>query len=297
MRDRAATYDMSELEREFELEMDDHEADEEFEGGSYEFEVDDGEVGFDGEGEFDEGAGEFEFEADDEFEGFGDSHADRLAELASREFESESELDGALSRVMGEIEQEFFFGGLAKKLARSKLGRFGISKLKGFVKNKFPSIPGLGALGGLGALTKLARGDLRGALGNLAKSAMPMVAAAVPGGAIALPALKALGLGETSNPDGEHEAWENFVEGAREAYDHLASNLHENVDQPLEASRAATAAYQAGLKRMAAGSRRGAAGFATGTAGFAMGAGRGRRGGEVRTIRLRRGQKIRIIAE
>lgn len=288
MRNHADTYDMSELEAEFEMELDDSEGSQDFEGGDFEFEADDQELEFDGEAE----SGDFEFEADGEFEGFGGSFAEQLSELSSREFESESELDGSLSRVLGEIEQEFFFGGLAKRIARSKLGRMGISRLKRLLKNKFPQIPGLGALGGLGALTKLARGDLRGALGSLAKAAMPMVAAAIPGGAIALPALQSLGLGETSDPDRSHEAWDNFVEGAREAYDHLAANLHEQIDQPLEASRAATAAYQAGLKSMAAG---GAALGAAARPGRARAGGAPRR--RIRTIRLRRGQRIRIIAE
>lgn len=298
MRSHASTYDMSELEAEFELELDDHESGQDFEGGDFELEADNQEHEF--EGDFENGdfeSGDFEYEADNEFEGFAGSFAEQLSELSSREFESESELDGALSRVLGEMEQEFFFGGLAKKIARSKLGRMGLSRLKGFIKNKFPMIPGLGALGGLGALTKLARGDLRGALGGLAKAAMPMVAAAIPGGAIALPALKALGLGETADPDRSNEAWENFVEGAREAYDHLASNLHEHIDQPLEASRAATAAYQAGLKGMAAG--RAALGLATrngGSLARALPAGSASRR-RIRTIRLRRGQRIRIIAE
>jgi hypothetical protein len=268
---------MSELEREFELEMDDHEIDNEFENeddheleDDHEFEAPD----FEG--------GDFEFENDSEYESFGGSYAEQLSELASREFESESELDGALSRVLGEMEQEFFFGGLAKKIARSRLGRMGMSRLKGFLKNKFPNIPGLGALGGLSALTQIARGNLKGGLLSLAKTMGPQALAFVPGGAAVMPALSALGVGEASDP--EHENWEAFVDGAREAYDHLANNLHEAVDQPLEASRLATAAFQKGVQRMgSAGVRR--AGVVTGT----------RR--RIRTIRLKRGQRIRIIAE
>jgi hypothetical protein len=267
--------DMSDLERELELEMDEGEL-----GDEGEFESDSDTEFEDADRETDDA----EFEQDEEFEAGGDGDfASQLAELASREFESESELDGALSRVLGELEREYFFGRIkrfAKKVAKSKLGRAGFGALKGFLKRKFKNLPGLSMLGGLQAFTKLARGDLRGALANLAKAAMPSVLAAIPGGAVALPALQALGFRESADPDANHEAWENFVSAAREAYDHLAQNLNEHADQPLEASRLATAAFQQGVRRMS----RGRLGAATGA----------RR--RVRTIVLRPGERLRVIS-
>ena len=48
----------------------------------------------------------------------------------------------------------------------------------------------------------------------------------------------------------EREAWDNFVEVSREAYQNLAQNLHENADNPLEASRLANNAFQTAVKKV-----------------------------------------------
>ncbi len=263
---------MSDLEREIELEMDDELADDsELEGMEDALELDDEEFGAD----------DAEFEVDDGVSTF----ARRLSELAQREYESEAELDGALSQVLGELEGELFFGmgKLVNRIKKSPLGRAVGGKLGSFLKRRLGNIPGLNALGGLKGLTQLARGNLRGALGNLAKAALPSVMAAFPGGAVALPALKALGFEASVEPEENQEAWENFVEVAREAYVHLAENLTEQIDQPAEASRVAAAAFQQGLKAVQG-------------AGGQLGAGR-RPTGQVRTIRLRRGDRLKIIVE
>lgn len=268
----SARYDMSDLEREIELEMDDELADDsELEGMEDALELDDEEFGAD----------DAEFEVDDGVSTF----ARRLSELAQREYESEAELDGALSQVLGELEGELFFGmgKLVNRIKKSPLGRAVGGKLGSFLKRRLGNIPGLNALGGLKGLTQLARGNLRGALGNLAKAALPSVMAAFPGGAVALPALKALGFEASVEPEENQEAWENFVEVAREAYVHLAENLTEQIDQPAEASRVAAAAFQQGLKAVQG-------------AGGQLGAGR-RPTGQVRTIRLRRGDRLKIIVE
>ena len=49
--------------------------------------------------------------------------------------------------------------------------------------------------------------------------------------------------------DGNREAYDRFAAVAREAYETLAQNLNENADQPLEASRLATNAFQKALKK------------------------------------------------
>ena len=274
----SARYDMSDLEREIELEMDDELAsDTELEGLDDEFETDDAEFEAD-DAEFE--ADDSEFEVDD---GVG-TFAQRLSELAQREYESEAELDGALSQVLGEMEGELFFGmgKLVRRIKKSPLGRAMGGRLGKFLKRRLGNIPGLNALGGLKGLTQLARGNLRGALGNLAKAALPAVMSAFPGGAVALPALKALGFEANVEPEENREAWENFVEVAREAYVQLAENLTEQIDQPMEASRVAAAAFQQGLKAVQGG-------------GGQLGA--RRPAGQVRTIHLRRGDRLRIIVD
>jgi hypothetical protein len=120
--------DLSELEREFELEMegasDDLEM--EFEGSSndfeYEFEQDD-ELTDDLEVSFEQDDQEFEFEGD-----FGDSRShefvERFMEIGTRQFESSYEVDEAMGEVLDDIEREYFFGAIKrglKKLSKNKL--------------------------------------------------------------------------------------------------------------------------------------------------------------------------------
>lgn len=272
-------YDMSDLERELELEMDDELGeDSELDGleGGYATSM-----AALGSEELEFGPDDAEFEVEDGVSTF----AQRLSELAQRNYESEAELDGALSQVLGELEGELFFGmgKLVDRIRKSPLGRAAGGQLGRFLKRRLGNIPGLGAVGGLRGLTQLARGNLRGALGTLAKAALPGVLAAVPGGAVALPALKALGFEANEEPADNTEAWEHFVEVAREAYVNLAENLTEHIDQPLEASRVATAAFQHGLKvGQGAGGRSGAI---------------LRPVGRTQTIRLRRGDRLKIIVE
>src|ERR1700754_4855055 len=99
--------DFSQLEREFELEMEDSgsieqefedmESDEEFE----EDEADDEAFELDEEFEQDE-----EFEADDEsgdVSGQDQEYVERFLEIAAREFESESEVDQAMNEVLDDM--------------------------------------------------------------------------------------------------------------------------------------------------------------------------------------------------
>jgi hypothetical protein len=224
--------DMSEMEREFELEMgDDYETTEDSEA------VEDQEL--DEElGEESESLSEFDEELESVEEESG-GFADRLNELSQREYESESEVDQELNAVLNEMEQDFFFGGLKKKLKSAGKGL-----LQKGLKFAAGQIPALQAFKGL---TQLSRGNLKGFLGSLAKTA---ITSAIPGAAVALPALKALGFNPLGDSEANRNAWSNYVEVSREAYDHLAANLHENADNPLEASRLATNAFQTALKRV-----------------------------------------------
>ena len=218
--------DMSELERELELEM---EGDE----GSAEFEEE-----LDEEWEAEGSDEEFE---DVEGESTGD-YAERFYELAQTGFESETEVDERLNEVFREMERDFFWGKIKsgfKRLKNKGLGKLLQKGLK-FAAGKLPHLKVLQAV------TDLSKGNLSGLLKSAAKAAL----AASPAGAVALPALNALGFEATEEPERNREAWDNYVELAREAYDHLAENLTENADNPLEASRLATNAFQTAVRRV-----------------------------------------------
>ena len=107
---------MSQLEREFKLDM---EGDEELEAiGSGEDEFED--LPLEGEGP------DGDHELDDTGQESSD-YADRLHELSLREYESESEIDSALNEVLNDMEQEFFFGKLRRGWNRFK--KKGLGKL------------------------------------------------------------------------------------------------------------------------------------------------------------------------
>jgi hypothetical protein len=232
--------DMSELEREFELEMEEDE-----------------ELG--DEGELEEQLEE-ELEAEPSDEELEDAevsesnYGERFYELSQRQFESESEVDEAVNKLLNEMEREYFFGigKLAKKIKRGvaggvrRLGRSKIFRSALGVANKL----GLNhpALQALKSITQLARGDFKGIAAALAKAGL---GSAIPGGGVLLPtALQALGFKETEYPEENREAWNRFDRFLREAYDHLSENLTERIDEPLEVRRLTTNAIQAGLRRL-----------------------------------------------
>jgi hypothetical protein len=230
--------DLSELEQEFELEMDDLEA-----GDDFEFEG-----GEDSEHDDYEAETEYEDDAQGEYEWLGASgsgYAERFFELSQREFESESEIDDAVNEILDDMEREYFFGGLLKKAkgVAQSLAKKGVALAKKAGIN-LPSIDALKSM--LGPISGL----LKGNLGSLIKPALKAALSAHPAGMAALPALKALGF-ESSEDMGENrEAWNNYASVAQEAFEHLAANLNENADHPLEASRLATNAFQAGLRNV-----------------------------------------------
>lgn len=225
--------DLSELERELELEMDDDAELTDDRGIERELEI----------------LTEFEEEPEGEFEEVeqetGDDYAERFYELSTRAFESESEVDAAVNDLLGEMEREYFWGGLKKALKKvpvKKLLKKGLSVVKGLAL-KHP------ALQGLKSLTQLARGNLKGMLGSFAKTAITTLLSSHPAGAAILPALRALGFEATEDPEVNRAAWQNFVEVSREAFDHLGTSMTEIADEPLEASRLATNAFQAAFRR------------------------------------------------
>ena len=114
-------YALSELEREFELEMDDpvgqpaEELEAEFEALFKEDRPED----------------EFEYGEDQEYESpYEDvsEYANRFYELSQREFESEAEADDAVNALLTEMEQEYFFGTLKKAFRKLKSTARGLAR-------------------------------------------------------------------------------------------------------------------------------------------------------------------------
>lgn len=247
---------MSDLERDIELEMDDEldlaqEGDDGFgadqEGGEDEaFEALDADEEAadqeaDDEGGFLEEVGddsESEIEAD--ARGRDQEYVEQLMELASRTYESESEVDQALNETLDGLAQERLFGAFKKgwRALKNKgvlraLAKRGLSLASG----QFPALK---------AALSLAKGDLKSTLVNLGKQA---ITAALPGSGAALGALNSLGFTASESPEENREAWENYVQMSGEAFEHLAANITPKADQPLEANRLAANAFQHAMKR------------------------------------------------
>lgn len=223
--------DMSELEKEFELEME-----EEPEGKEFE-EPDEKEI----EEEF-EKLTELEEEPSAEFEdieGEANDYAERFYELSTRKYESEFEVDDEINKLLYEMERDFFFKKLWRKL--KPVGKF-------LLKKGLKLAAGLPAFKAVKGITQLARGDLKGALGTLAKAGLSGAVSMIPGGAAILPGLQALGFEATEDQDVNRQAWRNYVSVAKEAYDYLGRNLSENADDPIVANRLANEAFQSALK-------------------------------------------------
>lgn len=247
---------LSELEREFEFEFeldDDARGAGEFEA-QYEalFEgeerAEEYEMGDDREYEYEDGDyGDREYEGGD-YGGVA-KYAERFYELSEREFESEAEADSAINGLLTEMEREYFFGSLKKAFNKVKrvAGRVSRSPIGGLIKKGLAaaggSIPAFQALKGM---TALMQGDMRGLLGAMAKSGL---GAALPGAAPFLPAaMKGLGFEAGVSPEENREAWNNFAQVSREAYENLANNVNERADDPLEASRLANLSFQQALR-------------------------------------------------
>lgn len=101
---------------------------------------------------------ELEMEEDDELGDGADestNNTDRFQRLSLREFESESEVDGAVQEILNAMEQEFFFGKLRKGWSRFKnkgLGRL-VRKGSKLAGGRIPAVHATD-----GGLTLVARG-------------------------------------------------------------------------------------------------------------------------------------------
>ncbi|BBO18826.1 conserved hypothetical protein [Candidatus Brocadia pituitae] len=204
-------------------------------------------------------------EPDDEFEwenelnaleddGVTENFARRLYELSTRSYESEYELDEELDRALDAVEDEFMVKRLHRKKKRGK--RKGLfkkilstgAKIVGKIASKTP----IGSL--IKAGTSLVRGDIKGALGNLAKS---VVGAVLPPGVgtVATAAMDALGGGGEEGGEGGEEgevrrggrrkrAIRRVARIARDTYREVADTLPEDFDHPLVANEVARKAVR-----------------------------------------------------
>jgi hypothetical protein len=247
--------DLSGLEREIELEMDDElerelEASDELEGAESENDDRERDDVLELEGGADAGSDiGHEFQAGDEELGHADGdrereYVERFLEIAAHEFESESEVDQAMNETLTDVANEYLFGSLWKKaasfgknLAKNSVVRALVNKGLSVASGQFPALK---------AALQLAKGNLQGALLNLGKQAL---GTAIPGGGAALGALKALGFESAEDAQSNRTGWENYVALSREAFEHLANNVTPSADQPLEANRLAATAFQHAVRR------------------------------------------------
>ena len=272
---------LSELESEYELEVDDseseYESDSEFEFGDSEYE------GLDSESD-----GEYESDYEDEYESEFDSesqdgetsqYADRFYELAQMEYESESELDQEVNGILNEMEQDFFWKAAKRFIKKRGPGLLG--KLGKYALSKSPFGQGFNVL------SQVAKGNLKGALAGLAKTAM----SAHPGLAAAMPALGALGFEASEGAEGNREAWNNYADVAREAYENLAASITPKAANPAVASDLAKRALRTALQR--AGTRGGARRMWR--SGVGGGGGVMRRRGRKRVVHLAPGEYLVVV--
>lgn len=223
---------------EFELELDDddHEADED--------EDDDQDSEFELSGGGDEG---------DEDNEVMENYARKLNEISMREFENEPDLESALDRAIGGMEEEYFLQRVKRKRKHGK-GKsiFGNilkagARIVGKVASKLP-VAGLVKAG-----TSLVRGDVRGALKNLGKAAVGTIGTAIlgpAGGALASSAVDAL----AGNKDGEvrqrrRRAIRRVARITRDAYKNLADDLPPQIDDPYVAHEVARKAVRKAMVR------------------------------------------------
>jgi hypothetical protein len=166
-----------------------------------------------------------------------DPYAEGFFGLSGRTFKTETELDDAVNRILNEIERDYFFKGLLKKTKKG-------GKL--LLKKGLEIFKGFSAFQAANGITQLARGNLKGTLGTLAKAGLRGArVGATP------PTLEALGF--EAGKEGTRQsrgAWQNFANVCKESFDYLATNLNENADDPLEASRLASEAFGAALKKV-----------------------------------------------
>ena len=217
---------MSELEKEFELDME-KDDDEELERELESFDEDEGDKELEAEFEAIDDSDE-EVDEDEEIEDQPESFAERLYELSLQEFGSMAELEAEVDRMFELFERDFFFKSLVKK------GKGLVKKAAGIAKKA-----------GVGSVLSVVKNMTGLSLGNLKSLLKPALTAAInayiPGGGAAVgPILSALGVKEAEDPDISVQDMNNFVDFAREAYEYLAENITpEATYNPLVANNLA----------------------------------------------------------
>jgi hypothetical protein len=186
---------------------------------------------------------DFEREYDEEMQGERppkkkeiDPIAQKFYELSTRKFKTDTELDNAVNTILNEIEREYFFKGLLAKTGKG--GKF-------LLKKGVATFPDLSAFEAANAITQLARGNLKGTLGTLAKTGIKRMQAGTT-----IPMLKALGFEAGGGTELNRAAWQNFTNVCKGAFDNLARNLNEKGDDPLVASKLASDAFGFALKKV-----------------------------------------------
>ena len=243
MREQSNSAATSRFDEEYELEMDGFESENndeletmiEGEADDSEYETDDSEY---------EASDEFEYESD----GFSSNgYAERLYELSQQEFEA-ADLDAELEAMLDEIEQESFW-------KRVKRGISKVSKnpaLRGVAKGLISKglkyaqkyVPHADLLK---AGTQLMRGNIKGALMPVFRTAVQALAPGV--GTAALAAADQLGITSENEAHENIEALNEVIVAAQRAYEYAADNLNESVDHPLGATQLASQSLEVGMNR------------------------------------------------
>jgi hypothetical protein len=252
----SAHYHMSQLEREFELEMGHSQSgysDDELER-ELETAIDTDEESFDSEMEYEIDEQENEYEFDDDVEGKFEvydsepsSYAERLHELGQREFEYEFEMEAELDRVMDDMHREFFLGGLIKGAANLAKNKPMVRNLVGKgLKAAASFIPGGGlALDGLKMATGLVGDSLKARARSVASKAVKGLND--EGATFSKDLAAKLGIKPGNTRDQNMAALNNLVAGLQRSFEFAADHIHEEVDDPIEAERLAGQAFEVGL--------------------------------------------------
>ncbi|MEZ4776191.1 MAG: hypothetical protein R3D00_23660 [Bacteroidia bacterium] len=249
-----SNYTMSQLEREFELEMENHNhtpSDEEMEAelesmldgdeSEYEYEEDSPESEY----EYEEDPEDNEYEYEEDYS--SGSYAERLYELSQREFESEYEFESELDQIVDDMHREFFFGKLFKKLKNSKFAKGLIKKGLKFARPFASFIPG-GSLvmDGLNAATDLLGENVKSRAKSLSKRAIK----AVRKEAKALTKdVAAMGVAPENTEEANQQVAQNVTDTIQTAMEFAADNIHYEIDDPIEADRLASRAFETALQQ------------------------------------------------
>lgn len=244
--------DMSELEREYELELIGNSNDFSDEELELEFEYimdDEEELEFEFEFEQDSGDEENELEYEYEYEdslGSG-TFGERLYELSQKEFESEYEMDEALNEIFDDMEREFFF----KKLW--KAGKNLISKnplIKNLAGKALNLAAGFipGGRVGLSALKTFGKPLLKGIRQNWSNVAKAGISAVAPNAMKSVKGFASkLGIAPENAEESNQEAFEKIAEGIQRSYEFAADHFGDRAGDPIIAGRLANRAFEAGV--------------------------------------------------